>query len=138
MIEHQGAIRSVSRYEVIVEIINSSSCSSCKAKSICSLSTRNVKQLSLPIQEGECWQVGEEVKVVLSTSLGLKAVFLIYILPLFLLLSVLFIFPYFNVSELFTGLSALLAPLFYYAIIWLFQSRIEKEVIFALKKLNPV
>jgi len=136
MIEHKGTVISVTDRELVVEIINQATCIGCKAKSFCSLSGQNEKLISLPLKQNQKWNVGEEVVVELKASLGFKAVFLMYVLPLFFLLLPLFTLPYLGVSELLTGLSALMAPAIGYFFVWLFRRRIEKEYIFAAKKLN--
>jgi len=136
MIEHKGTVISVLDQILVVEIINHATCAGCKAKSFCSLSEQNEKWISLPIKAGQTWRVGEEVMVELRSLLGFKAVFLMYLLPLLSLLLPLLTLPYLGVSELFTGLFSLTAPLLCYFFVWLFRHRIEKEYIFAAKKLN--
>jgi sigma-E factor negative regulatory protein RseC len=136
MIEHKGRVVSVTEQEMVVEVVSPSTCAGCKAKSFCSLNGEGEKLIALPLKAGETWSVGEEVMVVLHTSLGLKAVLLTYIIPLIFMLIPLFTLPYFGVSELLTGIAAITSPLLYYFFVWLFRYRIEKEVIFAAKKLN--
>ena len=136
MIEHKGTVVSVTDEHILVEVINQSACAGCKAKSFCSLSGQSEKIISIPNQPDTVWHTGEEVMVEIKESLGFKALFLMYILPLLFLLIPLLTLPHFGVSELFTGLSALFAPILCYFFVWLFRRRIEKEVIFAAKKLN--
>ena len=136
MIAHKGTVISVSERNIVVEVISESACAGCKSKSFCSISGQSEKVISIPRLAGEKWSVGEEVMVVLQASLGYKAVFLMYGLPLVFLLFPLFTLPYFGASELITGVTALLAPLLCYFFVWLFRRRIEKEYIFAAKKLN--
>lgn len=121
MIEHKATVVSVTDKEILVEIIQQSACAHCRAKTLCSLSEQKEKRITLPRQAGQNWSVGEEVTVCLKSSLGLKAVFLMYVLPLIALLAVLFTLNYFNVSELITGLAALAAPLLYYGVVWFFR-----------------
>ena len=137
MIEHRGKVISVTDREVLVEIVSRSACSDCKAKALCSLSEQKEKTITLPQEQRLLWHVGEEVLVGLRASLGLKAVLFAYIFPLMVLLATLFTLPYFHISEFYTGLTALMAPLFCYFLMWLFRGQIKKEVTFVLKKLNP-
>ncbi|MCL1973197.1 MAG: SoxR reducing system RseC family protein [Bacteroidetes bacterium] len=134
MIEHKGTVISVTDQEVLVEIPQQSACASCRARTLCSLSEQTEKRIALPLLPGQHWSVGAEVMVSLSTSLGFKAVFLMYVLPLLSLLAVLFTLSYFKVSELVTGLAALTAPLLCYGVVWLFRDRIGKRCVFVLQK----
>ena len=129
MIEHNATVVAVTDREVLVAMIHQSSCASCRAKTLCSMSEQKEELTSLPLLPGQKLHVGEEVIVSLRSSLGLKAVFLMYVLPLFALLAVLCTLSYFNVSELVTGLAALIAPLSCYFIVWLFRERIGKEYV---------
>jgi len=134
MIEHQGTILSVADHQILVKIVSHSACAGCRAKAFCSMSDQEEKQITVPPETGETWSVGEEVLVTLQSSLGFKALFLIYLLPLIALLTTLFLLLHLGVSELFAGLSALGAAAFCYVMVWLFRDRIEKEYIFVLKK----
>ena len=135
MIEHKGKVIGITEQNLYIEVVSESACAGCKAKSFCALSGQKEKIINLPHKEGQTWHTGEEVVVQLKSSLGFKAVLLMYVLPLLFLLLPLFTLPYFGVSELITGLSALLAPALCYFFVWLFRQRIEKEYIFAAKKL---
>ena len=134
MIEHKATVVLVSEQEVWVEIIQQSACASCRAKTLCSLSEQKEKRLALPRQAGQNWSVGEEVTVCLSTSLGLKAVFLMYVLPLIVLLAVLFSLSALGVSEWITGLAAFAAPLLCYGMVWLFRDRIGQKCVLVLQE----
>ena len=136
-IEHIGKIVAIKEQTLFVEIENAAACGGCRARALCFLSDREEKLIQSPILPHQQWNIGEEVVVSLQSSLGLKAVLLMYVLPLIALLTVLFTLPYFNVSELVTGLCALVAPLFCYFAAWLFRERIEKRYTFVLEKLNP-
>ena len=133
-IEHKGTVVSVTDEQIVVEIINRSACAECKAKGLCSLSEQKEKRIEAAPLPGQSWSVGEEARVSLKTSLGFRAVFLMYVLPLMVLLAVLFTLHALGVSELLTGLAALAAPLVCYWVVWLFRDRIGREYVFVLEK----
>ena len=131
---HTGKVVSATGSEVWVEIVNQSACAHCRAKTLCSLSEQKEKQVSVPIKLGDCWSVGEEVEVSMRASLGYWAVFLMYVLPLIVLLIVLFSLNALGAPEWLTGLGALAAPLFCFGVVWLFRDRIGKQYTFVLQK----
>ena len=133
-IQHKGIVVSVTDQQIVVEIINLSACAGCRAKALCSLSEQKEKQIAVAPLPGQSWRVGEEVVVSLKTSLGFRAVFLMYLLPLLVLLVVLFTLSSLGVSELVTGLAALVAPAFSYWAVWLFRDRIGRRYVFVLEK----
>ena len=81
-------------------------------------------------------EVGERVEVVLKASLGLKAVFISYVLPLIILLILLLTLPNMGVSELLTGLISLLAVGGYFVVIYLLRKRLAAQFDFVIAKTN--
>jgi len=137
-VEHKGRIVSIEDQMVCVEIVNTSACASCRAKTLCSMSDKKEKLLRLPLGAGQSWEIGEEVVVSLRGSLGLKAVFLVYIVPLLALLAVLFGLSFAGTPDWVTGLTALVVPLFCYFVVWIYRDKIEKEYIFVLNKPHSI
>jgi len=133
-IQHQGTVVSVTEQEVLVEIINRSACAACRAKAVCSMSEQKEKHIAITPLPGQSWKVGEDAIVSLRTSLGFRAVFLMYVLPSIVLLAVLFTLSSFGLPELLTGLAALAAPALCYWVVWLFRERIGKNYVFVLEK----
>ncbi|MDR2584977.1 MAG: SoxR reducing system RseC family protein [Prevotellaceae bacterium] len=135
-IEHKGTIASLDGSMASVEIVQTSSCAGCRAKTICSVSGQKEKLIRLSLPSGQSWAVGEEVVVSLRGSMGFKAVFLAYVVPLIALLSALFTLSSLGLPDWVTGLSAIAFSLFCYFLVWIFRDRIGKEYIFVLKKLQ--
>jgi Positive regulator of sigma E activity len=133
-IQHQGTIQSINEGMARVEIISRSACGACSAKGLCSMSEKKEKMVDVFLTPGLCWEVGEEVVVSLRMSLGMRAVLLMYVAPLLLLLAAILILLPLGVSELYTGLIALILPVIYYFIIWFFRNNIEKSYIFVMEK----
>ncbi|HSA04597.1 MAG TPA: SoxR reducing system RseC family protein, partial [Tenuifilaceae bacterium] len=94
VIEHLGRVDAVTANDIRVVIVSQSACASCHAKGACSASDTSEKIVVIS-KAGHNYLVGETVKVLLKQSLGYKALFLGYILPLIVLLTALFTFSAF-------------------------------------------
>ena len=133
-IQHQGVIQSIENGRARVEVLSRSACGACSAKGLCSMSEKKEKIIDVPLADGLPWEVGEDVRVSLRMSLGMRAVVLMYVVPLLLLLAAILVLLPLGVPELYTGLIALILPAIYYLIIWFFRDKIEKSYIFVLEK----
>lgn len=134
VIEHLGRVDAVTPSDIRVVIVSQSACASCHAKGACTASDTSEKIVVIS-KANHNYLVGEAVKVLLKQSLGYKALFLGYLLPLIILLTALFVFSAF-MSEGKSGLFALLVLLPYYAILYLFRNKIAKQFIFDIQKIS--
>lgn len=135
IISHRGRIVDITPDFTTVDIISESACSACHAKSLCTLSESKTKQVVVPTRGWIPFEPGEEVNVQLKATMGLKAVWVAYVVPLFILLAVLLGLHAAGVSELAAGLSAIGAVALYYLVIWLFRKKLQNEYIFNIEKL---
>ena len=117
-----------------VEIISEAACASCHAKGLCGLGESKSKLVQLPTSPYMDLAPGDEVEVLLSASMGHKAVWIAYVIPCFLLIAVLLILNATAVGELASGLCAIASVLVYYFVVWLFRGRLRNEYIFKIKK----
>ena len=131
-ISHKGRIVSITSELTSVEIVSESACSACHAKGLCSLGDSKVKLIELPTRAWENRQVGDEVEVVLKASMGHKAVWLAYVIPLVILVAVLLVLTECGVDELVSGLAAIVSLGVYYLVLWLFRDRLKNEYLFYL------
>lgn len=134
LIEHLGRIDAVTPNDIRVVITSQSACASCHAKGACSASDVSEK-IVVVSKSNHNYFVGETVKVLLKQSLGYKALFLGYILPLIVLLIALFTFSAF-MSEGKAGLLALATLLPYYAILYFFRNKIARQFNFDIEKIS--
>ena len=132
-ISHRGRIVSVTPEETVVQIVSESACAACHAKGLCSLGDATVKEVSLPTRGWDNYRVGDEVSVVLRASMGHKAVWLAYVVPLLVLVAALLGTLAAGGSELLAGLAAIGAVGLYYGVIWLLRDRLRKDYIFNIK-----
>lgn len=133
-ISHRGRIVSITPEFTSVEIISESACSACHAKSLCSLSDSKAKLVEVPTSGWADWKVGDEVDVLLKASMGHKAVWLAYVVPLIVLVATLLILLETGAAEVVAGLSAIAAVAVYYLVIWLLRGWLRNEYIFNIKK----
>lgn len=134
VIEHLGRVDAITANDIRVVIISQSACASCHAKGACTTADVAEKQVVIS-KPYHSYTVGETVKVTMKQSLGYKALFLGYILPLIVLLVSLFVFNALGFSEGLSGLLSLGVLVPYYLILYVFRKRIEKEFYFDIEKL---
>ena len=89
LIKHQGIVEKVDGRHVIVRIVQTSACAACSAKGLCNASESKEKQIDV-YESNPSYRIGEEVVLCGSTTMGMRAVFLAFGIPVLLLLFALF------------------------------------------------
>lgn len=135
-IEHEGVIIGIDSDFISVEILSQSACSSCNAKSMCSMSEVKAKIIQVENRGFNLYEKGERVNVLLKRSLGFRALWISYLIPLIILLVLLVVLSTVSVDELSMGLSVLAIIAFYYFVVYLLRDKIKKDFIFTIEKLN--
>ncbi|MGM9764344.1 MAG: SoxR reducing system RseC family protein [Candidatus Cryptobacteroides sp.] len=133
---HEGKILELTPEYTTVQIMVSSACSECHAKGLCGVADEKEKIIMLPSDPLTVYELGETVNVVTSRSMGTKAVWISYVIPLcILLILILSLSPVIG-NELYCGLIGIGGVLLYYFFIWLFRKKLEKEFVFSIEKLQ--
>ena len=132
-ISHKGVITAITPELTTVDIISTSACAECHAKGMCGISESKVKSISVPTDPYTERQVGDEVDVVLKKSMGLKAVWISYVIPLFILMILILSLSSVTVHEVYAGLGAIAGVALYYLIIYLFRDRLSEDFVFYIK-----
>ena len=132
-ISHRGKIMAITPELTTVEIISTSACAECHAKGMCGMSESKVKEISVPTDPYSSHEVGDEVDVVLKKSMGLKAVWISYVIPLFILMILILSLSYVTGNEAFVGLGSIAGVALYYLIIYLFRDRLAKDFVFYIR-----
>ncbi len=70
-----------------------------------------------------------------SEVMGMKAATYAYIIPFFILLGALLLTLHLGWSEVAAGLSSLGLMGLYYVVLFIFRRRIEKEIVFKIRKI---
>jgi len=133
-ITHTGIIRKLSKNKIIVGIINESACASCHAKGACTAADMKDKEIEINSYEGN-YSIGQHVTIIGHTSQGFKALFLAYLLPFLLLLTVLIIATSLGISEGIGGLLSIGVLVPYYFVLYLFRKKLKKSFEFEIKPL---
>lgn len=125
------------RESISVEIVNKSACATCHAKGVCGASEEQVRTIVIPQTIATAtagYQVGDTVKLVLSATLGMKAVILAYGIPLAILLAAILVFSSLKIEQLYVGLFSLAAVAVYYIIFAIFRDKLDKEFVFSIEQ----
>lgn len=133
-ISHKGIVKSVDERNTVVEILSTSACASCHAAGLCTASEAAKKEVVVVTDPSDPHFVGEEVDVVLAESLGLKAVLISYVVPLFILLILVVSLSYMQISEIVAGLAGIAAAGIYYLILYFRRDSISREYSFRIGK----
>ena len=132
-ITHRGKIVEITPDFTTIEIIASSACSSCHAKNLCGMSEDQEKHIMLPTDPYATHQIGDEVEVCTKMTMGLKAVWISYVIPLAVLMILILSLSGVFETEVFRGLAAIAGVGVYYFVIWLFRDRLKNEFTFYIK-----
>lgn len=136
-IKHKAKVIEMTPDFTTVEILVPSACAECHAKGLCGISEEEEKVLSLPTDPYATYNEGDEVTVCTKKSMGYKAVWISYVIPLavlmILILSLLEIFEAAPAKEAIAGLGAIAGVGIYYFVIWLLRNRLKNEFVFYIK-----
>ncbi|MBR5184076.1 MAG: SoxR reducing system RseC family protein [Bacteroidales bacterium] len=135
-VSHKGAIIEISEGNIKVEIINKSMCAACHAKGFCSAGDTKDKVIDVAYFNNGEYAVGDEVEVTMKRSMGFKAVWISYVIPLAILLIFLLTLQGVGLSELHAGLAAAAAVCVYYLVVYLFRDKIADKFVFTIAKNN--
>ena len=87
----------------------------------------------VPTDPYTVYQVGDEVQVLTKMSMGLKAVWISYVIPLAVLMILILSLSSVIADELLLGSVAIAGVALYYFGIWLFRDRLSNEFVFYIK-----
>lgn len=132
-IKHSGVVESVNDGCVSVKIIQSSACAICKAAKQCHASESKEKIIEVFTKNSKNFNIGQKVTVMASYNVGLIAVTLGMIIPMFLIILVLFVLTSLNIDEIYAALYSLSVMISYYAFLFIFRNRINRKVAFYIE-----
>ena len=132
-IVHAGRILDITPDFTTVQIIVSSACSSCHAKALCGMSEEEEKVIMLPTDPYATYNVGDEVQVCTKMAMGLKAVWISYVIPLAVLMILILSLSGVIESEVYRALTAIGGVAVYYLFVWLFRNKLSNEFVFYIR-----
>ncbi len=133
-VSHSGRVVAINPQLTTVEILSASACASCHAAGLCGMGEMQEKAIQVPTDMRAGLVVGEQVEVVLKATMGLKAVWIAYVVPLVVLLVVVLALTAAGTGELVSALSGLGAVALYYLAVYLLRSRLQDTYIFTVNK----
>lgn len=133
-IAHEGRILEITPDFTTVEILVSSACSACHAKGLCGMSEEQEKVIMVPTDPYTSYEVGESVQVLTKMTMGMKAVWISYMIPLAVLMILILSLSSVIGNEGIRGLVAIGGVALYYFIIWLFRHKLSNEFVFYIRK----
>lgn len=135
-VSHKGRIVSIDGQKTCVEIISESACAACHAKGLCGMGESAAKTVEVKTFSWQSLSIGQEVNVVLRASMGHKAVWLAYVVPLVVMTAVLLGLLALGAGELAAGLASLAAVAAWYLCIWIFRKRLQNGYVFEIREIN--
>lgn len=135
-IEHIGTVIDANEGRVDVAVEAREACATCKVKGACSMGEAKEKIVTVATDEAEVYKAGDRVVVSVERRMGLRAVWIAYIIPFLLMLATLLAMLELGFSELAAGLSALGILGVYYLAVALTRKKIEREVYFTIKRIE--
>lgn len=135
-IKHLGIVENINGSRLKVKIVQSSACSACSVKGHCSASETKEKIIDVYNKNNVPCQVGERVMIVGTTSMGMKAVLLAFVLPFIVLLLALIIsLKLTGGDEAVSALVSLGTLVPYYLIIYMCRNRLSRSFMFILESI---
>ena len=132
-IVHTGKVLEMTPDFTSVQIMVSSACASCHAKTLCGMSEEQEKVIMLPTDPYATYNVGDEVQVCTKMSMGLKAAWISYVIPLIVLMALILTLTSSGVNEPISAVASVGGVGLYYFIIWLFRNKLKNEFVFYIK-----
>lgn len=131
-ITHDGVVTKIDGRLVTVQFVQRSACADCHAKMLCS--SGDAKQRFIEADSyGQTYSVGEEVEVEVTNQLAWTAMLYAFGLPTVLALVVLF-----SVNGIIGDIMACFASLaslvVYYVILYFFREKLDRKVVFVLRR----
>ena len=132
-IAHKGRIVEIDQDFTTVQILVSSACSSCHAKGLCGMSEEEEKVIMVPTDPYKVYKAGDEVAVHTKMTMGLKAVWISYVIPLAVLMILILSLSSFIGNEYLVGGLSVAGVAVYYFIIWLLKDKLNDEFVFYIE-----
>ncbi len=132
-VSHKGKVIKMTPQVTTVSILQHGACSACHAAGLCGMADLAEKTVEVATDPYASYGVGDEVEVLLKASMGMKAVWLAYFIPLLIVIAVILGLVALGVGEEAAGVSGLGALAVYYFLLWLFRNRLKNEYIFTIK-----
>ena len=134
-VEQKGIVIKKQENKVVVKIEQKSTCSSCHARGACTSLDKKDKEIEIKSKDTANYNIGDEVIITISTKLGMKAVFIAFVLPLILIVVALFLsIKLFTLSQSLSALISLVVLSAYYFFLYKQNLFLSKQFNFTIKE----
>lgn len=134
-IEQKGIVIKKQEDKITVKIEQKSTCASCHARGACTSLDKKDKEIDIKTKDVENYNIGDELVITISTKLGLKAVFIAFIIPLLLLVIALFLsIKIFSLAQSLSAFISLIVVAIYYFLIYKQNLFLSKQFNFSIKE----
>lgn len=134
-VKHEGIVSKVEGNRITVSFMAQSACGECSAKNLCQISEQKEKEIVIE-NPSQSFRPGEPVQIIMHSSMGLRAVFLGYVIPFILLIAALAIGDKIFSDELYVGLFGLGVAGMYYLALYLFRDIVSGKFSFTIRKMH--
>lgn len=136
VIKHKGTVESINGSLVKVRILQTSACASCNARGLCSSAESKEKIIEV-YDTTNSYKPGDPVMIYGTTSMGIRAVIIAFVIPFVILLITLFAAMSFSSgNELLSAFLSLLILVPYYIVLYFLRNKIKKDFSFTLKPIK--
>ena len=134
MIRHEGIVERIDGEMAHIRIVQTSACSTCKARSMCMSAESQEKEMDAVMLEP--MQPGDQVEILVRERLAWKAVLLAYILPFVVMVALIAILDILTPwSEAVVGTISLCGIALYYIGLSVFKHRLQTQFSFTARKI---
>ena len=131
-ISHSGIVESIDGGCVHVRIVQTSACAACKVAGYCNAAESKEKIIDVFCDSVAKYNVGQQVTVSTSGQVAVKALLWAFGVPFVLLMAVLILVLLLTGNEGWAALSALVALVPYYFILWLMRNKMREQLAFTI------
>lgn len=143
-IRHEGKIESIQGDHITVRIVQTSACLHCKIAGHCNSAESKEKVVDVWTRYAASYAVGQDVMVTIGSTIGLKAVFLAFVVPVVIALAVIWSMlnvtsptGAYPVSEPYdqgiAALAGLMTFIVYYIGLYFFRDKLKGEFRFRIE-----
>jgi len=132
-VEQKGTVEQITSQNIWVKVHREASCGHCNAKGVCFLGEDTERELEIShFTPG--LKIGDTVEVIISRTMGNKAVVLGYLVPFLILISTLISLKMFGASDWLSGIVSLAAMAPYFIVLYLFRNRLKRTFTLSARK----
>jgi positive regulator of sigma E activity len=129
----QGIVSKITETEITVNVKCSSACHECSHRDGCSLSEIVTKQIVIPIEDSNIYQLGQLVELEISNQSMCYSILYAYVLPLFLVVGTLVALSSLGYSETTSALWCLIILIPYYTLLSKINSWLKNKIRIKIK-----